>query len=99
MTVTPGWTILSVGEWPLHKFVTVSLLKRLRNGRFAPETAVRRFQKQNGHLDQEVVKSIRCPMGLLLTAQDIIVFQGGDDGRGYRRNRCKVAGGSTLHLP
>jgi hypothetical protein len=28
-----------------HKFVTVSLLKRLHNGRFTSETAVRRFQK------------------------------------------------------
>jgi hypothetical protein len=44
----------SVGEWPLHvtykrlKFITTSLLKRLvyvlRDGHFASETAVRRFQ-------------------------------------------------------
>jgi hypothetical protein len=39
-----------------YKFETVSLLRRLRNGRFASETAVRRFQEQNGHLDPEVVK-------------------------------------------
>jgi hypothetical protein len=28
-----------------HKFITVSLPKRFRNGRFTSETAVRRFQK------------------------------------------------------
>jgi hypothetical protein len=41
-----------------YKFVTVSLPKRLRNGRngrFAFEFAVRRFQKQIRHLDPEVV--------------------------------------------
>jgi hypothetical protein len=40
------------------KFVTVSRLKRLRDGRFTSETAVRRFQKRNGHLDPELVKQI-----------------------------------------
>jgi hypothetical protein len=39
--------------------MTVLLLKRLRNGRFNSETAARRFQKQNGHVDPEVVKKIR----------------------------------------
>jgi hypothetical protein len=39
-----------------YKFVTVPLPKRLRNGRFTSETAVRRFQKRNRHLDPEVVK-------------------------------------------
>jgi hypothetical protein len=34
-----------------YKFVTVSLLKRLRNGLPASETAA----KRNGHLDPEVV--------------------------------------------
>jgi hypothetical protein len=38
-----------------YKFVTVSLLKRLRNGRFASENAAQRFQKRNGHLDPEAV--------------------------------------------
>jgi hypothetical protein len=38
-----------------YKFVTVSLPKRFCNGRFNSETAVRRFQKQNRHLDPEVV--------------------------------------------
>jgi hypothetical protein len=50
ITVTREREIVSVGEWPLHagiiynrlKFLTVSLLKRLRNGRFISETAVRR---------------------------------------------------------
>jgi hypothetical protein len=40
-----------------YKFLTASLPKRLRNGRFTSDTAVRRFQKQkwNRHLDPEVV--------------------------------------------
>ena len=38
-----------------YKFVTVALLKRLRNGRFNSQTAVWRFKKRNGHLDPEVV--------------------------------------------
>jgi hypothetical protein len=42
-----------------YKFVTASLPKRLRNGRFTSETAVRRFQKRNGYLDPEVVKTVR----------------------------------------
>jgi hypothetical protein len=44
-----------------YKFVTVSLPKRFRNGRFASETAVRRFQKYNRHLDPdpEVLKNTR----------------------------------------
>jgi hypothetical protein len=64
MAVTPEWTLFSVGEWPLHLtvinlFVTVSLLKRFRNGRFTSETAMRRFQKRNDHLDPETLKKIR----------------------------------------
>jgi hypothetical protein len=39
-----------------YKFVTISLLKRFRNGRFTSETAMRRFQERNGHLDPKVVK-------------------------------------------
>jgi hypothetical protein len=42
-----------------YKFVTVPIPKRLRNGRFTSETAARRFQKRNHHLDQEVLKKIR----------------------------------------
>jgi hypothetical protein len=44
ITVAPEWTRLSVGEWPLHiavfscEFLTVSLPKRLRKGRFNSET-------------------------------------------------------------
>jgi hypothetical protein len=40
-----------------YKFMTVSLLKRPRNGRFTSETAVRRPQNQIGHL--EVVIKVR----------------------------------------
>jgi hypothetical protein len=36
-----------------YKFVTVSLLERLRNGRFTSETAVRRHKKRNDHLDPD----------------------------------------------
>jgi hypothetical protein len=36
------------------KFLAVSLPKTPYNGRFASETAVRRFQKRNRHLDPEV---------------------------------------------
>ena len=45
--------IVSVGKWPLHiihsryNFLTISLLKRSRNGRFTSE--------KNGHLDPELV--------------------------------------------
>jgi hypothetical protein len=42
-----------------YKFLTASIMKRLRNGRFNSETAVRRFQKRSGHLDPEVVLKIR----------------------------------------
>jgi hypothetical protein len=42
-----------------YKCVTVSLPERFRNGRFTSETAVRRFQKRNRHLDPEVLKHIR----------------------------------------
>jgi hypothetical protein len=40
-----------------YEFITVSLPKRLRNGRFTSEneTAVQLFQKQSRHLDLEVV--------------------------------------------
>jgi hypothetical protein len=41
-----------------YKFVTVSLPKPFRNGRYTFETAVRRFQKQNRHLDPEAIKNI-----------------------------------------
>jgi hypothetical protein len=65
ITVAPERALVSIGEWPLHifnryKFVTASLPKRLRNGRFASETAVRRFQKRNRHLGHpEALKKIR----------------------------------------
>jgi hypothetical protein len=95
MTVTHERTLLSVGEWPLYnryKFVTVSLPKRFRNDRFTSETAARRFQKRNYHLDSEVAKKIRWDFQKAL---DIIAFQGGDNGRGYR-NMCKTPRGSDL---
>jgi hypothetical protein len=38
-----------------YKSITISLPKRLSNGRFTSEAAVRRFQKLNRHLDPEVV--------------------------------------------
>ena len=43
---------MSVGKWPLHIaviFVTVSLLKRFRNGRFTSK------RSETGHLDPEVL--------------------------------------------
>ena len=51
MTVTPERALVSCVRWGMavacgrYKFVTVSLPKRFRNGRFISETAVRRFQK------------------------------------------------------
>jgi hypothetical protein len=77
-----------------YKLVTVSFLKRFRNGCCNYETAVRRFQKRNGHLDPEVVKN---PLELLESPllkkkksyRNNSFFQGGDDGRGYR-NMCKI---------
>jgi hypothetical protein len=38
-----------------YKFITASILKRFRNGRFTSETDVWLFQKRNSHLDPEVV--------------------------------------------
>ena len=43
------------GTYNRYKFVAISLLKRLRGGLFNSETAARRFQKQNRHLDPEAV--------------------------------------------
>jgi hypothetical protein len=42
-----------------YQCFAVSLPKRLRNGCFTSETAMRRFQKRNGHLDPEALKKIR----------------------------------------
>jgi hypothetical protein len=80
ITVTPERTILSVGEWPLHiysryKFVTVSLPKRLRNGRFNSETATW-FQVQKWF--KMIVGASRKSYTV-----DIIDFQGGDDRRAW----------------
>ena len=62
--------------------------------RFDSETAVRRFQKRNGHLDPVIVFGLKYPLGLLESFLDIIVFQGEDDGRSYRK-MCKRPRGST----
>jgi hypothetical protein len=84
ITVTPERTFVSVGEWPLHsryKFLTVSLPKRFLNGRLTSETATwiqKYFQKSVG----------------ASRALDTTVFQGGDDGRGYR-NMYKIPRGPT----
>jgi hypothetical protein len=51
IAVKPERTLLSVGEWGMavtnnrYKFITASLPKRFRNGRFISETAARRFKK------------------------------------------------------
>jgi hypothetical protein len=79
---------ITVTFWPLHiyynryKFVTASLPKRFRNGRFNSETAT---WIQN-YFKQSVGTSIKLYL---------IVFQGGDDGRGYG-NMYKIPRGSHL---
>jgi hypothetical protein len=58
ITVTPERTLFRWGmvvTYNRYKPVTVSLLGRLCKGRFDYETALRWFQKRNGHLDPEVV--------------------------------------------
>ena len=52
VTVTPERTLFSCVRWGImavtysrYKFLTAPLPKRFRNGRFASETDVRRFQK------------------------------------------------------
>jgi hypothetical protein len=60
-TRTGGFVIWGIAvAYHRYKFVTVSLPKQLRNGRFTSETAARRFrfQKQsriNRHLDPKAV--------------------------------------------
>jgi hypothetical protein len=97
ITVTAERTPASVGEYPLNRYIAVKCLsvpfpKPPCNGRFASETADRRFQNWNRHLDPEVVLKIRWGFQ---EALDATVFQGGDDGRGYR-NMCKIPRGSNL---
>ena len=64
-TVAPERAPVSVGRWGMavacsrHEFVTVSIPKRFRNGRFTFENAARRFQKRNRRLDAEVLFKIR----------------------------------------
>jgi hypothetical protein len=51
ITVTPERTLVSCVRWGMavaysrYKFITVSIPKRFRNGRFTSETAAWRFQK------------------------------------------------------
>jgi hypothetical protein len=63
ITVIPERALVSVGEWPLDVTVINFLSFHFRNGfvtaGFASETAVRRFQKRNRHLDPEVLFKIR----------------------------------------
>ena len=80
-----------IGQWATRPVtLTASLLKRLRNGRFTSETAVRRFQKRNGHLDPGAVynkKSFgvsRKLYWLYIYICSTRVFQYGCDGHGYR---------------
>jgi hypothetical protein len=40
-----------------YKFVTVSLMKRLYNGRFTSETTARRLRKRNRRLNPDVLKN------------------------------------------
>jgi hypothetical protein len=61
-----------------YKFVTISLPKRFPNGRFTSETAT-------------WIQNYLTPLELLESSrhyEDVIVFQGGDDGReGGENNR------------
>jgi hypothetical protein len=57
-----------------YKFVTVSITKRLRNGGFTSETAT---PPPGSRSTLPVKYSTQYPLELL-------VFQGGGDGRGYR---------------
>ena len=62
ITATPERALVSVVECPLHLaviFLNVSRPKPPCKGRFTSETAVRRFQKRNRHLDSEVGKNGR----------------------------------------
>ena len=62
-----------------YKFLTVSLPKRLRNGRFTSETAA--LKPPPGSRS-----GLKHPLELLESSIGpyIIVFQCGDDGRGFR---------------
>jgi hypothetical protein len=86
ITVTPERALVSVGEWPLH--ITVVNLKpfHFRNGCV---TAVSHLKPPCGGFRSETAtwiqkhkeKSVGTSRGLSL---DIVVFQVGDDERGYR---------------
>jgi hypothetical protein len=84
-----------------YELVTVSLPKRFRNGRFNSETAVRRFQNLNRHLDPEVRRCKMCSArrGARLSA----AHQGARPSavrRGVRCTTCVLcATAPTLCLP
>jgi hypothetical protein len=63
-----------------YKIITVSLLKRFRNDRFVSEP-FGGFRSETATWIQEWQKN---PTGTSKKALDIIVFQGGGDGRNYR---------------
>ena len=75
-----------------YKFITVSLPKRFRNGRFKSETAMRRFQKRNGHLDPEVLK--KNPLEILGSSRYNSFFKA--ETMGVVIEICKIPRGSNL---
>jgi hypothetical protein len=79
-----------------YKFLIVSLLKRLRNGRFASEIATwiqKRFKNP--------LELLRSYIYIIYIMHCVITFfkvQGGGDGRDYRyRDMCKIPRGPTLN--
>jgi hypothetical protein len=74
-----------------YKFVTVPLLKRR-----AAVSAAKRLPGSRSGLKKPVETSRKKAVtkALVDKALDIIVFSGGDDGRGYR-NMCKIPRGSN----
>jgi hypothetical protein len=71
-----------------YRFLTASLPKRFRNGRFNFETAVGGFRSETATWIQKWLKK-SAGSSRKLQIPGIIVFKGGDDGRGYR-NMFKV---------
>ena len=69
------------------KFLAVSVPKPPCNGRFTSEAATGTVPGSRS--------GFKNPLELLESSTYIIVFQGRDDGRGYR-NLCKIAGGRNL---
>jgi hypothetical protein len=90
ITVTPERTLVSVGEWPLHIAVINLYPFHFGNG-FV--TAVSLLKPPPGSRS-----GLKYPLKLLessiVYAISTIVFQGGDDGCGYR-NMYKILRGSN----